>query len=168
MCSPESASRCDAPLFRKVRTVSRDNPLRSPVRKALSRGAVPPEGKGTVSIMARSRPAGTAAQRSSSVSEAPPAKESVSTHTIPHRRKAGKRSAPRSVRRTAATSDARTRKSPPERRYGSTEVRSRSAPAAAPAVKWTANASMFSAPAISFKFTAKIQILFVNFARIDR
>ena len=50
MCSPESASRCDAPAFLKADTVSFASPLLSPVRKALSSGAVPSFSNGSVSI----------------------------------------------------------------------------------------------------------------------
>ena len=50
MWSPDRASRCDAPAFLKVDTVSRGSPLRSPPRKAFSSGAVPSSRKGSVSM----------------------------------------------------------------------------------------------------------------------
>ena len=162
MCRPDSASRCAPPLPLNTCTVSRESPLRSPVRNAFSKGAVLSEGKGVLSMKSRSRPPNVDAHRSRKVAVSAPGKASARAQKAPTRRKVGKRRAGRSVRRTKAVSDARTIRRPPERKYGLTGRRKRSVPAATPAVKWTANAPMFSRSAISVKCFAKIGIILLT------
>jgi hypothetical protein len=102
MWRPDRASRCEAPLSRNTWTVSRLSPLRSPVRNALSSGAVVPLGNGILSMKARSRSAGPAAHLSRKVLSLPPGKDAVRKQTAPHRRKTGKSSPVFSFFRTAA------------------------------------------------------------------
>ena len=162
MCSPDRASRCAPPLSRNTRTVSWESPLRSPVRSAFSRGAVPAEGKGIPSMKCRSLSAQADVHRSRKVAVSAPGKASAKAQKAPSSRKAGNSRPPRSVFRTMMTSNARTRRRLVERIAGSAGRRKRRAPAATPAVKWTANASMPARSAISVFSFAKVAIILLT------
>ena len=168
MWSPDRASRCAPPLSRKIRTVSRGSPLRSPVRSAFSRGAVPAEGKGIRSMKSRSRSPQADAHFSRNVAVSAPGKASVKAQKAPSRTKTGKSSRECSVCRMTATSDAMVTRRPLEKRTGSAGRRRRSAPAATPAVKWIASAPMFSRSAISFQLLCENREKITNFAKIAR
>ena len=168
MCRPDRASRCAPPLSRNTRTVSRGSPLRSPVRSAFSRGAVPAEGKGIRSMNARSRSPQADVHRPRKVADCAPGNAAVHAQKAPSRTKTGNSRDERSVRRMMAASEARTRRMPLEQRTGSAGRRRSSVPAATPAVKWIANASMFSRLAISFLLLCENREKFTNFAKITR
>ena len=162
MCSPDKASRCAPPLSRNTRTVSGESPLRSPVRSAFSRGAVPSCGNGIPSMNARSRSAQADVHRSRKVAVSAPGKASAKAQKAPSSRKAGNSRSPRSVFRTMMTRNARTRRRPLEKKAGSAGSCKRKAPAATPAVKWTANASMPARSAISVFSFAKVAIILLT------
>ena len=164
---PESASTCDAPLSRKTATVSRERPLRSPVRRALSSAGVPGSRKGSASMSARSRLTAPSAQSCTRRCRPTPGCRAFQAQKIPRRRKVASR-----IPRLCASGRCRSfsrrkqgRAMSIRRVQGSMELLPESiAPRMTPAVNETDSVSMPLASTIH----AKIPNIFCIFAKIYR